>query len=331
MRAWRLAAALVVLAEAAAPQPVQGADMPPLVLDSTIPLEHVSGRIDHMAVDLGRRRLIVAELGNGSVEIIDLAGSKPVRRIGGLKSPQGVAAVAERIIVASADDGTVRLFDAVDFAQVGVIALDGDADNVRVVPGSSHVVVGYGKGGLAVIEPVTGVKISEFRLAGHPEGFQLHPTDGRVFVNVPDARRISVIDGARGTEVASWKPPDLRANFPMAIDQDGARVASVFRQPARLVLFDAATGAVAANVETCGDADDVFFDTARQRIYVSCGEGVVDVLQEDGAKPRRIARVPTSSGARTSLFVPELDRLFVGARSGALGSGAAILVLRPQP
>ncbi len=168
MRAWRLAAALVVLAEAAAPQPVQGADMPPLVLDSTIPLEHVSGRIDHMAVDLGRRRLIVAELGNGSVEIIDLTGSKPVRRIGGLKSPQGVAAVADRIIVASADDGTVRLFDAVDFAQVGVIALDGDADNVRVVPGSSHVVVGYGKGGLAVIEPVTGVKISEFRLAGHP-------------------------------------------------------------------------------------------------------------------------------------------------------------------
>ena len=331
MRAWRLVAALVALAATVAPQPVQAADMPPLVLESTIPLDHVSGRIDHMAVDLGRRRLIVAELGNGSVDVIDLTGSKPPHRIGGLMSPQGVAAVADRIIVASADDGTVRLFDAVDFAQVGVIALDGDADNVRVVPGSGRVVVGYGKGGLAVIEPATGAKISEFRLAAHPEGFQLHPTDGRIFVNVPDARRISVIDGARGAEVASWKPPDLRANFPLAIDQDGARVASVFRQPARLVLFDAATGAVAANVETCGDADDVFFDAARRRIYVSCGEGFVVVYRQDGAMPRRIARVPTSSGARTSLFVPELDRLFVAARSGLLGSSAAILVLHPQP
>jgi DNA-binding beta-propeller fold protein YncE len=331
VRAWRFVAALVALAATVAPQPVQGADMPPLVLESTIPLDHVSGRIDHMAVDLGRRRLIVAELGNGSVDVIDLTGSKPLRRIGGLISPQGVAAVADRIIVASADDGTVRLFDAVDFAQVGVIALDGDADNIRVVPGSSRVVVGYGKGGIAVIEPATGAKISEFRLAGHPEGFQLHPADGRIFVNVPDARKISVIDGARGAEVASWKPPDLRANFPMAIDQDGARLASVFRQPARLVLFDTATGAVAANVETCGDADDVFFDAARRRIYVSCGEGFVDVYQQDGAMPRRIARVPTSSGARTSLYVPELDRLFVAARSGLLGSSAAILVFHPQP
>jgi len=331
VRTWRLVAALVALAATVAPQPVKAADMPPLVLESTIPLDHVSGRIDHMAVDLGRRRLIVAELGNGSVDVIDLTGSKPLRRIGGLISPQGVAAVADRIIVASADDGTVRLFDAVDFAQVCVIALDGDADNIRVVPGSSRVVVGYGKGGLAVIEPATGAKISEFRLAGHPEGFQLHPTDGRIFANVPDARRISVIDGARGAEVASWKPPDLRANFPMAIDQDGARVASVFRQPARLVLFDTATGAVAANVETCGDADDVFFDAARRRIYVSCGEGFVDVYQQDGAMPRRIARVPTSSGARTSLYVPELDRLFVAARSGLLGSSAAILVFHPQP
>jgi DNA-binding beta-propeller fold protein YncE len=331
VRTWRLVAALVALAATVAPQPVKAADMPPLVLESTIPLDHVSGRIDHMAVDLGRRRLIVAELGNGSVDVIDLTGSKPLRRIGGLMSPQGVAAVADRIIVASADDGTVRLFDAVNFAQVGVIGLDGDADNVRVVPGSGRVVVGYGKGGLAVIEPATGAKISEFRLAGHPEGFQLHPTDGRIFANVPDARRISVIDGARGAEVASWKPPDLRANFPMAIDRDGARVASVFRQPARLVLFDAATGAVAANVETCGDADDVFFDAARRRIYVSCGEGFVDVYQQDGALPRRIARVPTSSGARTSLYVPELDRLFVAARSGLLGSSAAILVFHPQP
>jgi len=331
VRTWRLVAALVALAATVASQPVKAADMPPLVLESTIPLDHVSGRIDHMAVDLGRRRLIVAELGNGSVDVIDLTGSKPLRRIGGLISPQGVAAVADRIIVASADDGTVRLFDAVDFAQVGVIALDGDADNIRVVPGSSRVVVGYGKGGIAVIEPATGAKISEFRLAGHPEGFQLHPADGRIFVNVPDARKISVIDGARGAEVASWKPPDLRANFPMAIDQDGARLASVFRQPARLVLFDTATGAVAANVETCGDADDVFFDAARRRIYVSCGEGFVDVYQQDGAMPRRIARVPTSSGARTSLYVPELDRLFVAARSGLLGSSAAILVFHPQP
>ena len=45
---------------------------PPLVLEATIPLKAVAGRIDHMAVDLHKHRLVVAELGNDTVEIIEL-------------------------------------------------------------------------------------------------------------------------------------------------------------------------------------------------------------------------------------------------------------------
>ena len=90
-------------------------------------------------------------------------------------------------------------------------------------------------------------------------------------------------------------------------------------------------GAIKASIKTCGDADDVFFDTKRRRLYVSCGEGSVDVLQQDGSTYRRLNLLKTASGARTSLFVPDLDRLFVAARAGffGLGSDAAILVLRP--
>ena len=104
----------------------------------------------------------------------------------------------------------------------------------------------------------------------------------------------------------------------------------VFRGPPLLVLFDAATGADRASIGTCGDADDVFFDERRQRIYVSCGEGMVDVLAPSGGKLQRVAQMPTSSGARTSLFVPELDRLYVAARASP-GGEARILVYRPMP
>jgi DNA-binding beta-propeller fold protein YncE len=312
------------VARAAEPQP-------PLVLEATIPLDQVAGRIDHMAVDLGRRWLIVAELGNGSVDVIDLATAKVAHRIAGLKAPQGVAATGDIIAAANADDGTLRLFHAGDFSAARTVALGEDADNVRVDPRGSRLIVGYGTGGLAIIEPATGAKLAEVPLAAHPEGFQLDPRTGRIYVNVPDARQIAVVDFALGKQVASWTAPDLRENFPLAIDESGATVASVFRRPARLVLIEAASGAVKANVATCGDADDVFFDTRRHRIYVSCGEGVVEVFQQDAEGPRRIARILTSSGARTSLFVPELDRLFVAARAGLLGSAASILVLRPQP
>jgi hypothetical protein len=66
------------------------ADGPPLALEATIPLAKTSGRIDHMAVDLKRGHLFVAELGNGSVDVIDIAGRRVVSRISGLNDPQGV-------------------------------------------------------------------------------------------------------------------------------------------------------------------------------------------------------------------------------------------------
>jgi hypothetical protein len=117
----------------------------------------------------------------------------------------------------------------------------------------------------------------------------------------------------------------------MAIDGSGAVIAVVFRQPAKLVLLDTKTGAPIQQLDTCSDGDDVFFDRKRQRIYVSCGAGTVDVLQADAAGYRPLTRVDTSSGARTALFVPELDRLLVAARAGLLGSDAAILVFRALP
>jgi len=307
---------------------------PPLVLERTIPLPGVSGRIDHMAVDLRRGRLLVAELGNGSVDVVDLAAGKVVHRIRGLKEPQGVgyAPEADLITVASAGDGSVRLFRGEDLSPAGVIGLSEDADNVRFDARTGSLVVGYGSGALAFLDPTTRSVVNRVALPAHPEGFQIDPGTGRAYVNVPDAAgQVAVVDLAAGKQVASWRVPGLRANFPMALDAAGAVLATVFRSPARLVLLDTRTGAVTANLAICGDADDVFFDTKRHRLTVSCGEGAVDVVQQDATGYRSLARVPTRPGARTSLFVPELDRLFVAARASPLGADAAILVFRPAP
>jgi len=161
---------------------------------------------------------------------------------------------------------------------------------------------------------------------------QLDLEAGRAYVNVPDARQVAVVDLATGNPAASWPlPAGVSGNFPMALDGTRTVLAIVTRSPARLIMLDTRTGGVTDSLPTCGDADDVFFDARRRRLYVSCGNGEVDVVQQDRVGYHPLARISTQSGARTSLFVPELDRLFVAARAGLLGSGAAILVFRPAP
>jgi hypothetical protein len=311
--------------------PAQAAE--PLVLERTIPLHAVRGRIDHMAIDLPRKRLIVAELGNDSVDVIDIDAGVPLHRIVGLREPQGVgyAERADAILIANAGDGSVRLFYAKDFSPAGSVSLRDDADNVRIDPRNGLAVIGYGSGGLALIDPAAHAKVADIPLPAHPEAFRIDPTTGRAYVNIPDARQIAVVDLDARRAVATWPTRDVRANFPMALDPSQSLIASVFRSPPVLLLLDSATGAERQRLPTCGDADDVFFDPRRARIYVSCGAGEVAVLEHRTGEWRWLDPVRTASGARTSLFVPELDRLFVAERAGILGSEAAIRVYRPSP
>ena len=304
---------------------------PPLALETKIPLGEVSGRIDHLGIDPKRQRLFVAELGNNSLGVINVAAAKILRRISGLSEPQGVAYVpsVDNVYVTNGGDGSVRVFSGDDLAPLARIELGTDADNVRVDGQRSRVLVGYGKGALAVIDPTTRSKVADIRLKAHPEGFQIEETDGRVFVNLPDARQIEIVD--LGSQQHRSLPTDaLRSNFPMAIDAGAHRVLVVFRSPPTLAAFANPDGSVVARAATCGDADDVFVDAKRRRVYVSCGDGVVDVFEQTEAGYRRLAQIPTVSGARTSLFVPGLDRLFVAARAGS-GEPAAIWVFRPVP
>ena len=328
MRPMRIVTAVVTLAMAAVV--AHAAEPAALVLERSIALPNTGGRIDHMAVDLKRGRLFVAELGNGSVDVVDIAGGGVLHRIAGLKEPQGVGyePASDTLAVANAGDGAVLLFRGEDYAAAGRVDLGDDADNVRVDRG--RFVVGYGSGGLAATE-AGGRVVGQGALPAHPEGFQIDPTTRRAYVNVPDARLVAVVDLDSFKVAATWRMGEAGGNFPMAFDTAHAALAVVFRSPARLLLFDTASGQLTARIATCGDADDVFFDAKRRRIYVSCGAGSVDVFQADERSLRLLARITTASGARTALFVPELDRLFVAAPAGFLGigKGAEILVFRP--
>ena len=224
--------------------------------------------------------------------------------------------------------GAVSLFSGDDLAPRAKIALGRDPDNVRVDADGKRVYVGYATGALAVIDAEKLTKLSDVPLPAHPEGFQLYPADGRIFVNVPSAGgQIAVIDAAAGKQVGSWKLPNAGGNFPMAVDPQAGQLLVVTRSPAKLFVLDARSGGAVEEFDTCGDADDVFVDGKRDRYYVACGEGTVDIYEFEEQTFRR-NRVKTAPGARTALFVPELDRLFVAVRATG-DEPAAVWVFRP--
>ena len=323
-----LSAITVLAGTAAFPQ---SAEKSVLQLEGKIPLGDVRGRIDHMAVDLKRQRLFVAELGNDTVSVVDLAKKSVVQRLTGLKEPQGVGyePSSDTLCVANARGGSVRFFEGDTYKAAGGIDLGSDADNIRIDAAAKHVVIGYGDGGLAVLDPASRKTIENVPLKAHPESFQLDPKSGRIFVNVPDARAVAVVDSTSRKQLASW-PMNKSGNFAMAIDRDRDLLLVVFRSPPELAVLAMADGKRIATVDTCGDVDDLFVDQKRNRIYLSCGAGFIDVFEINGANYRRLTRIPTAPGARTSFFAPELDRLLVAARATS-AEPAAIWIFRPLP
>jgi DNA-binding beta-propeller fold protein YncE len=258
--------------------------------------------------------MFVAALGNNTVEVVDLQTNRVVKSLRGFHEPQGIQFVsdARSVAVANGEGGSLQWLDGNGDRVTKTTALGDDADNIRYDPAAKRLYVGYGSGALAAIDSADGKRLWEAKLAGHPESFQLERTGPRIFVNVPAAKHIAVIDRTMMKVVATWPVVTAAANFPMALDEADHRIIVGCRQPAKALVYDSTTGREVSSFEIVGDTDDLFYDSARRRLYVTGGGGYLDVFQQqDANRFTRIARIATAAGARTSLYVPEQNRLYL--------------------
>src|SRR5437764_12675592 len=283
-------------------------------LKQTISLPGVEGRIDHLALDTPGERLFVCALGNNTLEVLDLRKGERIHSITGLGAPQGIAYIPElnRIFVANDKGGILKIYDAKSLQTVGELNFEDDADNVRYDAATKKIFVGFGSGGIAVVNAPDGKQVGSIKLSAHPEAFQLEKKGSRIFVNVPNSRHVAVVDRDKGKVVASWKTDLAFANFPMALDEADHRLFVGCRLPSRLVVLNTDSGDVIAKIDISGDCDDLFYDTKRQRVYAICGAGKIDVIDQIDPNTYRVSTtIGTADGARTGLFVSERDTLYV--------------------
>jgi hypothetical protein len=309
-------------------QPVFGDSL--LHLDKTILLKDVKGRIDHLDINLEDQVLYVAALGNNTVEAVDLRTNKVVGSIKNMDEPQGVCYIPQHheILIANAGNGECYFYNVHSFEKVATVSLKSDADDVRYDEASRKIYVGYGAGGIAVLDADTHQQIGDLKLPGHPESFQLDARLQLLFVNIPDAHMVAVIDLVQLKVINRWIRQPPAANFPMAIDGIRHHVFIGYRHPPKLIVMDGKSGQEIAAASMVGDADDLYFDGESEKIYVSGGDGYISVFQFDTLNTcKQIANVATSSGARTSLFIPRLKAFILAARA-ASGEPAKIIVYK---
>jgi DNA-binding beta-propeller fold protein YncE len=296
----------------------QTRELLPLQLEEQIPVPGVTGRLDHFTADFKRKRLFVSALGNNSLEVIDTFAGRVIHSIKALAQPQGPLYVAgvDKLYVANAEDGKVRVYDGATYTLQKTIDFGKDPDNMRYDEASKTVFVGFGEddGGIGMIDPKTDERVGQvYKTEGHPESFQVEAKGGHIFVNVPDAGFVvESIDRKTGA-VTKWPLKGLRGNYAMALNEEDHRLFTITRKTPMMVVLNTETGSEVARLRAAGECDDVYFDASRKRVYVIGGAGAISVFQEvDPDHYELVADVPTGIGIRTGYFYTKRDRLYVG-------------------
>lgn len=303
----------------------------PLERVQTISLGALEGRIDHMCLDAQNNRLLVAALANNSLEVVDLKQCKRVLSVTDPKGPQDVMILPEsrEVVVTSGADGVLRIYDD-KLHLVRFLGRLKNADNVRYDSASGRIFLGYGKA-LAVIDPKIPSKIAEVPLGGHPESFEVEKDGKNIFVNVPEAREVVVINKDTLQIAAHWQLLEARENFPMALDETNHRLFVGCRSRAKVLVYDTKSGSYVGKVDCVSDADDLHYDAEHKRVYVTGGQGYITVIgQVDPYLYKAEASITTSAGARTSCFDPASGTLYLAVPRHR-DQSAAIWVYKARP
>ena len=310
----------------------------PLKLVQKIPLPAVKGRIDHISVDVKGKRLFLAALGNGTMEVIDLAAGKPLYTITGFKDAQAALYVPESnlIFISDGELGVCNVYDGTTYKLVRSVNDVPGADNIRYDAFSART---YGAGlvhvayryGLRALDSRDGKPVYDIPLDAQSESFQFEARTGRIFANLPTLGYIAVASTGKRVVLEKWPLPGFKPFYPMALDAANHRLFVGSRNPAKLVVLDTESAKIITSVEGVGHTDDLWYDAAHKRIYMSGGDGEIGVFeQQDADHYPLIAKIPSVPGASTSFFVPDFNRLYVPATPYA-GQPSAVQVFEIQP
>jgi hypothetical protein len=312
----------------------------PLPMVMRKPIGTVQGRLDHAAFDPVSKKIFIAARSAGRLEVLDFSPTNPPLSIEGFSEPSGMVFVPSlRVLGVACSDGAVRLFklDPSGNLQGHIDAkFDGSADTLRYDPVDGQLWVTHGSF-LSAIDPETGKKTGPLELPGKGESMAIETSGPRLFINVPSPEPTVVVVDRRKLEIVTrWPLKDVKGNHPMALDEQNARLFTVARDPAKLVVLDTASGNAVATLSAPQDADDAWWDPVAKILYITGGGngGRIHMVSQTDPNTYTLRHEEgTATGARTSVFIPERRSLavFAPALGEGFGGNPALMFLYVLP
>jgi DNA-binding beta-propeller fold protein YncE len=294
----------------------------PLKLVATIPMPGFTGDFDHFGLDLKGNRLFLASENQKTVEVFDLRTGERIHSIPGFGQPLTMAYLREsdRLIVTDGGEtDAVQLVDGKEYKIIGTIKLGKGVDHGVYNPQDKCFYVENGGGEEGKTHVLSIIDTKSFRQVGEipalpgnsNEGMVIDRAGKKLYVNLTGTDEVGVIDLHTRQIIAKWPLPDVHVAHAIALDEPNHRLFTATRKPAQFVVINTETGKVVTTLPCVGVNSDMSFDVARKQIYVTGSDTASVFVQRDADHYEHIAEVPTAFRAKSSIFVPELKRLYV--------------------
>jgi len=310
----------------------------------TTPLPGFSGDFDHFGLDLKGKRLFLTAEDHKTVEVFDLMTGDRLKSITGFASPHAILFLPKtnNLIVTDGDDdtGMVELVSGKDYSIINKIKLPPGVDGAVFNPvDKNYYVEGGGedpKGNthlIHIIDTKTFKLVGDITLPGnHSEAMAITHDGKKLYANLGGPKEVGVVDVKTRKQIAGWPIPDAEVPNSMVLDEPNHRLFIATRKPAKFFVFNTDTGKVVATLPCAGMNDDMSFDLPRKRIYVTGTDMATVFVQRDADHYEHLADVPTGYRAKTSLLVPQLNRLYVAVSGkGKDDAKLAMQIYEVQP
>jgi DNA-binding beta-propeller fold protein YncE len=282
-----------------------------------LPKHEGKGAFDHAAVHAASGHVYVAHTANDAVDVFDPASRKHLFSVPRLPGVAGVlvSEEAQLVITSNRAENTIGVFAPGPDPQVLKIAVGVHPNGLAYDHGRRLILAANvgdpqipGSQTISMVDLDAQAMLAEIRVPGRTR-WAVYDPDAQVFyVNIADPAQIVIVDARNPRDVARVFPVLSAGPHGLDLDLTTHRLFCACDSGA-LITLDAQSGKVMSEKALSGTPDVVFFNRAREQLYVAVGgPGVIDVFAT--ATMESLGWVATEKGAHTLALAPAGDRVF---------------------